>query len=218
MAPEGARPWGAPGGAEAGTHTARLAARSDNEAKYRSRNPVVRLLVRRFLATVGRLAAAEGAERVLEVGCGEGLVLRYLRERHGLLVDGVEPDPVALAAARRRNPQSRLWRGDACRLGVRSGSYDLVLCLEVLEHLAEPAAALRELRRVARRRLILSVPHEPYFRLGNCLRGRHLARLGDPPDHRQHWTRRGFEAFCRRELGLERTVLAFPWVVVVASV
>ncbi len=193
--------------------------RSDNEAKYRSRNPVVRHLVARFLAQVSRLVGERGPARVLEVGCGEGIVMRYLRERHaGLRVDGVELDAAALALARVRNPGSRLIRGDACALGVRSGAYDLVLCLEVLEHLAEPERALREIRRVTRAACILSVPHEPFFRLGNALRGKHLGRLGDPPDHLQHWGRRAFEALCRRHLRLERTVRAFPWLIVVASV
>lgn len=193
--------------------------RSDNEAKYRSRNPVVRHLVARFLAEVSRLVGERRPARVLEVGCGEGIVMRYLRERHpGLRVDGVELDVAALERARARNPDSRLIRGDACALGVQSGAYDLVLCLEVLEHLAEPEWALGEIRRVSRAGCILSVPHEPFFRLGNALRGKHLRRLGDPPDHLQHWGRRGFESFCRRHLRLERTVGAFPWLIVVASV
>jgi len=193
--------------------------RSDNEAKYRSRNPVVRYLVGRFLAEVSRLVGERRPGCVLEVGCGEGLVMRYLRERHpGLRVDGVELDPEALGRARARNPASRLIQGDACALGVRSGAYDLVLCLEVLEHLAEPERALRELRRVTRAGCILSVPHEPFFRAGNALRARHLGRLGDPPDHLQHWGRRGFEALCRRHFRLERTVRAFPWLIVAGSV
>jgi SAM-dependent methyltransferase len=192
--------------------------RSDNEAKYRSRNPVVRYLVARFLHTVEQLVAERRPARVLEVGCGEGVVMGYLRARHpGLRVDGVEPDPRALATARARNPGSLLLQGDACELPIGRAAYDLVLCLEVLEHLPEPDRALVEVRRVARRGCILSVPHEPFFRLGNVLRGKNLVRFGDPPDHLQHWNRRRFESFCRQHVRLERTVLAFPWLVVAAA-
>jgi SAM-dependent methyltransferase len=180
---------------------------------------VVRHLVRRFLATVDRLVSERNPRRVLEVGCGEGLVIGYLCGRHpALAVDGVEPDYDAVRAARARNPRGLFLQGDAYALGVATGAYDLVLCLEVLEHLGEPARALAELRRVSRCGLILSVPHEPFFRIGNVLRGKNLARLGDPSDHLQHWNRASFEAFCREQVRLDRTVPAFPWIVLAASV
>ncbi len=205
--------------APSGTLLTRPGLRSDNEAKYRSRNPVVRHLVSRFLTRISRLVGEAGPGRVLEAGCGEGVVMRYLMDRHpGLRVDGVELDGEALERARARNPGSVVMQGDLYALGVRSRAYDLVLCLEVLEHLPEPDRALVEIRRVARSGVILSVPHEPFFRLGNVLRGKNLGRLGDPPDHVQHWGTRGFEAFCARHVRVDRTVLAFPWLIVVASV
>jgi SAM-dependent methyltransferase len=195
------------------------APRSDNEGKYRSKNPVVRYLVGRFLSRVSELAATERPRRVLEVGCGEGIVLATLAARlPGARFDGLELDETTLERARARCPGARLVRGDACELPFEDRSFDLVVCLEVLEHLPEPARALRELRRVARTGCLLSVPHEPFFRLGNALRGKNLGRLGDPPDHVQHWTRRRFEAFCRGQVRLERTVLAFPWIIVAAAV
>ena len=60
-------------------------------------------------------------------------------------------------------------------------SFDTVTCLEVLEHLDDPAAAVRELARVARRAVVVSVPFEPYFRIGNVLRGKHLSPSGQSP-------------------------------------
>jgi ubiquinone/menaquinone biosynthesis C-methylase UbiE len=173
------------------------AQRSDNEGKYRSKNPVVRYLVGRFLRRVSELAATERPRRVLEVGCGEGIVLAALAARlPGTRFDGLELDETALGQARVRCPGAKLVRGDACELPFGDQSFDLVVCLEVLEHLPEPARALRELRRVARAGCLLSVPHEPFFRVGNLLRGKNLARLGDPSDHLQHWGARGFAAFC----------------------
>jgi hypothetical protein len=62
------------------------------------------------------------------------------------------------------------------------------------------------------------VPHEPFFRLGNLLRGKNLARLGDPSDHLQHWGAREFAAFCARELAVRVRTEAFPWLIVYGKV
>lgn len=195
------------------------AERSDNEGKYRSRNPVVRYLVGRFLSRVSELAAAERPRRVLEVGCGEGIVLAALAARlPGTRFDGLELDEPTLAQARARCPGARLVRGDACELPFEDRSFDLVVCLEVLEHLPEPVRALRELRRVTRAGCLLSVPHEPFFRLGNLLRGKNVTRLGDPTDHLQHWGAGEFAAFCGRELAVRIRTTAFPWLIVYGSV
>jgi len=195
------------------------AQRSDNEAKYRSKNPVVRYLVGRFLRRVSEVAATERPRRVLEVGCGEGIVLASLAARlPGTRFDGLELDEMALEQARVRCPGAKLVRGDACELPFGDQSFDLVVCLEVLEHLPEPARALRELRRVARGGCLLSVPHEPFFRVGNLLRGKNVARLGDPSDHLQHWGARQFADFCGRELAVRIRTTAFPWLIVYGTV
>jgi SAM-dependent methyltransferase len=195
------------------------AIRSDNEGKYRSRNPVVRHLVARFLARVGDLVAAERPRRVLEVGCGEAIVIDYLSTRlPGARVDGVELDTAALARGRARGSTAALFQADAYALPFRSRSYDMVVALEVLEHLDDPARALRELRRVARAGCLVSVPHEPFFRLGNLVRGKNVARFGNPSDHLQHWSATGFAAFCARELAVRTATGSFPWLIVYGTV
>jgi SAM-dependent methyltransferase len=195
------------------------ALRSDNEGKYRSKNPVVRYLVGRFLSRVSELVASERPRRVLEVGCGEGIVLAALAARlPDARFDGLELDDTALEHARARCPGARLVRGDACALPFEDRSFDLVICLEVLEHLPEPGRALRELKRVARSGCLLSVPHEPFFRLGNVARGKNVARLGDPTDHIQHWGARAFADFCSRELAVRTRTTSFPWLIVYGTV
>jgi ubiquinone/menaquinone biosynthesis C-methylase UbiE len=193
--------------------------RSDNEAKYRSRNPLVRYLVRRFLRRISDLVAAERPRRVLEVGCGEGIVLEHLAARMPRArFDGLELDGSALRRARARCPEATLVGGDACALPFADRSFDLVVCLEVLEHLAAPERALRELRRVARGGCLLSVPHEPFFHLGNLVRGKNLGRLGNPSDHVQHWGAAGFARFCGQALSVRVRTAAFPWLIVYGTV
>jgi len=165
------------------------------------------------------LIQAQTPQRVLEVGCGEGVVTRYIAERLGSArVDGIELDAEALLLAQGRCPGASFVRGDVYDLPVRSRSYDLVVCLEVLEHLQDPGRALREIRRVSRGGCLLSVPHEPFFRLGNVLRGKNLGRLGDPSDHVQHWGAREFTAFCGQHLDLQAITSPFPWLIVYGTV
>jgi SAM-dependent methyltransferase len=180
---------------------------------------VVRRLVGRFLQRVGQLVEAHQPRRVLEIGCGEGIVIEALSARlPAARFAGVEVDPQALGRARARCPRASFVQADAYQLPFPAHSYDLVLCLEVLEHLAQPERALGEIRRVSGRGCLLSVPHEPYFRLGSLARGKNLGRLGDPSDHIQHWRPADFTAFCARELSVRTTTGSFPWVLVYATV
>ena len=92
-----------------------------------------------------------------------------------------------------------LVRGDACALPFGDQSFDLVVCLEILEHRPDPAP-IRQPRPVAQTGCLLGVPHEPFLRLGNLRRGGNVTRLGDPTDHRQPRRSREFAAFGEREL------------------
>lgn len=162
-------------------------------------------LVERFLGRVAALAARERPASVLDAGCGEGFVTERLP---GERVAGIDACPGALEAAARRAPHAELRAGDVHRLPYADREFDLVVCTEVLEHLEDPRAALRELRRVARRAVIVTVPHEPFFRLGNLARGRHVRRLGSTPGHRWTFTRRDFGRLVGPHA---RWLSLFPW-------
>jgi hypothetical protein len=83
----------------------------------------------------------------------------------------------------------------------------------VLEHLEDPAAAISELARVSRGDVVLSVPHEPWFRLGSLLRGKYVSRLGNHPEHVQHWRPRTFERFLTPQVEVVSVGTAFPWLI-----
>lgn len=90
----------------------------------------------------------------LEIGAGNGTVRSYLRA-FGIDVLSVDIDP-ALGPDR---------VGDVRALPCSDEEFDVVLCAEVLEHLPfdEVPGALDELRRVCRRRAVVSVPHTGRF-------------------------------------------------------
>ena len=94
--------------------------------------------------------------RVLDVGCGLGWYGSQLRaagyDWHGAEMKST--DCATLAAAGLPHTQV-----DGSGLPFTDGAFDAALCIEVLEHIAEPRAFLAELRRVAPGKLIVSVPN-----------------------------------------------------------
>lgn len=186
--------------------------------KYRSRNPIERLLMDRFLATVRGLYERTAADAVLEVGCGEGDLCDALRRQRLAQFAGVDVSPRILDVARQRYPWLPVAAQSATELGFADRSFDLVLCCEVLEHLDDPLQGLREIARISRRHVIVSVPHEPIWRVLNMARGAYLADLGNTPGHIQHWSRRGFVRFVSQVLRIRAVRSPLPWTVVAAEV
>lgn len=117
------------------------------------------------------LAGLRDGQRVLDVGCGTGNLLRSTGKRHPQVeLVGLDPDPRALARAGRKARRAglavRLDRGFAQELPYPDGSFDRVLSSLMLHHLDSESkdALLAEVRRVLRPdgRLILAdaVLHE----------------------------------------------------------
>jgi ubiquinone/menaquinone biosynthesis C-methylase UbiE len=93
-------------------------------------------------------------------------------------------------------------------------SADLVMAIEVLEHVPNPDLALREIARVSAGDVIVSVPREPIWRIGNMARGRYLRDLGNTPGHIQHWSRRSFEQLVARHLEIVSVAAPVPWTMI----
>jgi 2-polyprenyl-3-methyl-5-hydroxy-6-metoxy-1,4-benzoquinol methylase len=190
---------------------------SGNLRKHVNRNPAQRLLIDRFLSVVGDLVAEARPSRVLDVGCGEGFTADYLRDRfRNVRIDGIDLSADALRMARAVDPRFAGACGSAAALPFAPDAYDLVLCNEVLEHVPDPPAVLAELRRVARAHCVLSVPHEPWFRLLNFCRGKNLTRLGNDIEHLHNWTATAFANLVSGQLTVVRVERSLPWTLLLA--
>jgi len=132
---------------------ARLAEVEPRSFWFRSRNALIVELVPRWFPT---------ARSALEIGCGTGYVLQALHERCGLRVTGTELHPEGLRYARERLPDAELLQVDARHIPFRE-EFDLVGAFDVLEHIPEDEAVLREVRRATRPGggLLLTVPQHP---------------------------------------------------------
>jgi SAM-dependent methyltransferase len=205
-------------GSRSGSDSADFSRRG-NLQKHLSRNPLQRFLIWHFHRRVAELVVATGARSILSAGCGEGFVIERLLAGDGQMpIQGLDHDGAAVVAARRRNPETLFHRGDVRRLPFARDSFELLLCLQVLEHLPEPVAALEELRRVSGRHCLISVPNEPFFMVANLLRGKNVRAWGNDPGHLHNWTARQFLSMLEEYFRVERVVYPFPWVLALARV
>jgi SAM-dependent methyltransferase len=96
------------------------------------------------------VALAGAAPRVLDLGCGDGRVAARLAAA-GAEVTGVDPSRVALERARAAHPElTFLAPGADGRLPLEDGSFDAVVCIDVLQHVADTQRLMSEARRVLR--------------------------------------------------------------------
>jgi 2-polyprenyl-3-methyl-5-hydroxy-6-metoxy-1,4-benzoquinol methylase len=182
-------------------------------------------LRRRFLLEQLARAAEPGARslgagspsaplRVLDVGCGEGQLTAAIADA-GYRVLGVDVAEEPLRRARSRHTGLELRRVEPDgEWPLADASFDVAWSGETIEHVADTAGWLSELRRVLRSggSLILSTPaHGPLRRLGLALSRQRFERHFDPrADHLRFYTPRtlarlledfGFERIEMREAG-----------------
>lgn len=193
-----------------------------NYDKYTSKNILKRKMVdnlnKKILDEIQKIAKENANRKIklLDAGCGEGFITNLIYDNiENIDICGIEYTKEAVAIAKKLNSNIKFEQGNIYNISYKNDTFDIVLCTEVLEHLEYPDKALEELRRVSKQNLILSVPHEPWFCLGNLLVLKNINRLGNPIDHINHWTHKKFRKFIEKNLGKEfESKLSFPWIIV----
>jgi 2-polyprenyl-3-methyl-5-hydroxy-6-metoxy-1,4-benzoquinol methylase len=106
------------------------------------------------------LALVGSTKRVLDVGCSSGYLARPLVAR-GCTVVGLELDPTAAEAAREVCEEVLVGDVETMELPFEPGSFDVVLCGDLVEHLRDPEAFLSRVRPFLREhgRLVLTTPN-----------------------------------------------------------
>jgi 2-polyprenyl-3-methyl-5-hydroxy-6-metoxy-1,4-benzoquinol methylase len=182
--------------------------------KYGSGNPVVRRLMSGFEGALEELFARADPASVLDVGCGEGvLVHRWATERPRTRIVGIDLEEASIQAgwAEREAPNLEYRVMQAANLPFGEGEFELASAIEVLEHVPDPEHTLAEMARCASRHLLVSVPREPLWRMLNIARGAYVSRLGNTPGHLNHWSRRAFVRLLSRHGEVAEVRTPFPW-------
>ena len=104
----------------------------------------------------------ERLTRLLDAGCGTGGVLSKFGQA-GTFAVGTDRSFVSLGWGRAQGRIHRAVLSDLTSLPFRDDAFDLVVCSEALEHLADDQQALRDLVRVSRDEIVITVPAHKYL-------------------------------------------------------
>ena len=184
--------------------------------KYTESGRIGRWLVDRFFGAIEQLLrpGLPEIESVLEIGCGAGFSTQRMAawlDRQTMVASDL--DRPLLRLAQKRVPDTPLLQQSVYGLAHPDKSFDLIIMLEVLEHLDDPSAALKELARVAGKQVLISTPREPLWRMLNMMRLKYLGQLGNTPGHVQHWSASGLVRQVRPWFEVEAMATPIPWTI-----
>jgi len=102
----------------------------------------------------------EKFETLLDVGGGNGFFIDLLRDRsYSADFTVIDGSPTAIKKCKEKNIRSILYDFDGKPLPFKDDSFDVITCLDVLEHLHHPWFLLDEMKRVSRKYIIISCPN-----------------------------------------------------------
>ncbi len=107
-------------------------------------------LAARYEVVRREVSEASHCSRVLDIGCGDAYLIAQI-QKFCTEVRGVDSEAQAVALANeilKEHPHCRVVQGDCYHLPFDDNYFDMVLCTDVIEHLTDPQACVREIRRV----------------------------------------------------------------------
>ena len=108
---------------------------------------------------VRRILPADPGRLILDVGCGDGAISADLAARTGAEVVGTDLAVKRVRFARGHASAGRFTQGSVYDLPFADGSFDTVVCTDLLEHLDDPARAFAEILRVSSHWVVVTVPY-----------------------------------------------------------
>lgn len=187
--------------------------KSDNYQKFKTRNPIVKWMIKNFYGRLTHIINGIEISTVIDAGCGEGESIERLQNVLPSNITGFDISESSIMFTKKRFPLFTFAAHNIYDIPYEADSSDLVLCLEVFEHLEHPEQALLELLRIAKKLVLVSVPYEPYFRIGNLMRGKYISHVGNHPKHIQHWNRRSLTTFLKQYASDVHVEISFPWLI-----
>lgn len=182
--------------------------------KFSARNPIARWMMKGFKASLHNLLASVEGSNVLEIGCGEGYIQPLVAEHKLGQQYGFDIDYPIVVQARDYYSEAFYSVASAENIPFPTKSFDVVLAIEVMEHVENPEKMLKEMLRVCRQYVLVSVPREPIWRILNIARLKYLKTFGNTPGHINHWSTQSFVRFLENDLQIIQINRPLPWTMV----
>jgi 2-polyprenyl-3-methyl-5-hydroxy-6-metoxy-1,4-benzoquinol methylase len=185
--------------------------KSEDQKKYD--NKIKKLLINNFLNSIYFFINKFNVSNILDIGCGEGYPDNFfLNKNSNLKITGIDSNSSFLKKAKIKNPKVNYLIGNIYDLSFIKNKTDLVLCMEVLEHLKDPQKALSEIKKKSQK-TIISVPYEPWFSIMSLFSGNYLRNFGRHPDHINSWNKKRFKQFLLHQYDDVKIKISFPWII-----
>jgi ubiquinone/menaquinone biosynthesis C-methylase UbiE len=183
-------------------------------AKYKTKNPLARILIWSFQKTIVDLLSDIDYQSLHEVGCGDGYNMQVLTSIKEAEYSGSDIEEGALILAKKRNPRVDFLKASVYNLPFPEDSFDIVVICEVLEHLKNPQKALSEVKRITKKYCLLSIPNEPLWRILNMARGAYWKNWGNTPGHINHWSKKQFIHLVSQYFEIDKVKNPLPWTLI----
>ena len=129
-------------------------------------------------------------DRILDIGCGDGYFGELLVKEKGVVYQGIDIAETAVQKARHRGLDVRTMDIEKDLHTIPDKHYDIVVISEVIEHVVHAEDILKELKRIAKKGVIVSIPNIAYwkFRL-QLLTGSFPKQWAvAPQEHLRYWS------------------------------
>lgn len=175
-------------------------------------NPLTRGMTKKFIGNLLSEIRNLEINSLLDVGCGTGYITEKLKSYASSSV-GCDLDRSRIKFAKSQFHEISWMLTDAVKLPFKSYSFDMVASIELLEHVRDTKSLLKEIKRVSKEFVLITVPNEPRFRIANFLRGKNIRRFGNIEGHIHHFNKRSLKLLLSEHFSeIDIKVNAFFWI------